>query len=153
MITPALLALLETLTPLDPLHMPDNLAPMRAVTAARPSLRRSHASIPRFTTPCRRWRKVRAAACPYAKGVRRYGFHGLSYEYISGSCLKKQLPDLARGRVIVAHLGSGASLCALNDGSSIATTTGFSALDGLVMATRCGSLDPGVILYLGMAGV
>ena len=86
-----------------------------------------------------------------AKGVRRYGFHGLSYEYIS-SCLKKQSPALARGRVIAAHLGSGASLCAMNDGSSIATTTGFSALDGLVMATRCGSLDPGVILYLGRQG-
>jgi acetate kinase len=86
-----------------------------------------------------------------ASGVRRYGFHGLSYEYIAGR-LKQQAPELARGRVIAAHLGSGASLCALRDGSSIATTTGFSALDGLVMATRCGSLDPGVILYLGHQG-
>jgi acetate kinase len=152
MITPALVALLETLTPLDPLHMPDNLAPMRAVTAARPQL----AQVACFDTAFHHTMPPVAArfALPRAleaKGVRRYGFHGLSYEYIS-SCLKKQSPALARGRVIAAHLGSGASLCALNDGSSIATTTGFSALDGLVMATRCGSLDPGVILYLGRLG-
>jgi acetate kinase len=86
-----------------------------------------------------------------ASGVRRYGFHGLSYEYIAGR-LKRQSPQLAQGRVIAAHLGSGASLCALQSGVSIETTTGFSALDGLVMATRCGSLDPGVILYLGRQG-
>jgi acetate kinase len=152
MITPALVTLLETLTPLDPLHMPDNLAPMRAVTAARPQL----AQVACFDTAFHHTMPPVAArfALPRAleaKGVRRYGFHGLSYEYIS-SCLKKQSPALARGRVIAAHLGSGASLCALNDGSSIATTTGFSALDGLVMATRCGSLDPGVILYLGRQG-
>jgi acetate kinase len=152
MITPALVTLLETLTPLDPLHMPDNLAPMRAVTAARPQL----AQVACFDTAFHHTMPPVAArfALPRAleaKGVRRYGFHGLSYEYIS-SCLKKQSPALARGRVIAAHLGSGASLCALNDGTSIATTTGFSALDGLVMATRCGSLDPGVILYLGGLG-
>jgi acetate kinase len=152
MITPALLAVLETLTPLDPLHMPDNLAPMRAVAAARPQL----AQVACFDTAFHHTMPAVAArfALPRAleaKGVRRYGFHGLSYEYIS-SCLKKQSPALARGRVIAAHLGSGASLCALSDGSSIATTTGFSALDGLVMATRCGSLDPGVILYLGSQG-
>jgi acetate kinase len=152
MITPALLAVLEALTPLDPLHMPDNLAPMRAVTAARPQL----AQVACFDTAFHHTMPAVAArfALPRAleaKGVRRYGFHGLSYKYIS-SCLKKQSPALARGRVIAAHLGSGASLCALRDGSSIATTTGFSALDGLVMATRCGSLDPGVILYLGSQG-
>jgi acetate kinase len=152
MITPALVALLETLTPLDPLHMPDNLAPMRAVTAARPQL----AQVACFDTAFHHTMPPVAARFGLpraleAKGVRRYGFHGLSYEYIS-SCLKKQSPALARGRVIAAHLGSGASLCALNDGNSIATTTGFSALDGLVMATRCGSLDPGVILYLGRLG-
>jgi acetate kinase len=152
MITPALLAALAALTPLDPLHMPDNLAPMHAVTAARPALPQVacfdtafHHTLPpvaaRFALP----RAVSAA------GVRRYGFHGLSYEYIAG-CLTQQSPALARGRIIVAHLGSGASLCALLDGRSIATTTGFSALDGLVMATRCGSLDPGVILYLGRQG-
>jgi acetate kinase len=152
MITPALVALLETLTPLDPLHMPDNLAPMRAVTAARPQL----AQVACFDTAFHHTMPPVAARFGLpraleAKGVRRYGFHGLSYEYIS-SCLKKQSPALARGRVIAAHLGSGASLCALNDGNSIATTTGCSALDGLVMATRCGSLDPGVILYLGRLG-
>jgi acetate kinase len=151
-ITPALLAVLESLTPLDPLHMPDNLAPIRAVTAARPQL----AQVACFDTAFHHTMPAVAArfALPRAleaKGVRRYGFHGLSYEYIS-SCLKKQSPALARGRVIAAHLGSGASLCGLNNGSSIATTTGFSALDGLVMATRCGSLDPGVILYLGRQG-
>ena len=83
--------------------------------------------------------------------MRRYGFHGLSFEYVAGR-LKQLSPSLARGRVIVAHLGAGASLCALLDGRSIATTTGFSALDGLMMATRCGSLDPGIILYLGRQG-
>ncbi len=151
-ITPALLGTLEALTPLDPLHMPDNLAPIYAVAAVRPALVQVacfdtafHHTLPlvaqRFALP----RAVSAA------GVRRYGFHGLSYEYIAG-CLKQQSPALASGRVIVAHLGSGASLCALSGGSSIATTTGFSALDGLVMATRCGSLDPGVILYLGRQG-
>ena len=83
--------------------------------------------------------------------MRRYGFHGLSYEYIA-SWLKQQSPALAQGRVIAAHLGSGASLCALPDGSQHRHDHGFSALDGLVMATRCGSLDPGVMLYLGAAG-
>jgi acetate kinase len=151
-VTPALLAALEALTPLDPLHMPDNLAPMHAIAAARPSLKQVacfdtafHHTLPpvaaRFALP----RALSAA------GVRRYGFHGLSYEYIAG-CLMQRSPALARGRVIAAHLGSGASLCALKDGVSIATTTGFSALDGLVMATRCGSLDPGVILYFGRQG-
>jgi acetate kinase len=149
LVTPALLAELVALTPLDPLHMPVNLAPMRAVAAARPALPQVacfdtafHHTMPpvaaRFAIP----RAFEAA------GVRRYGFHGLSYEYIAG-----QLPPtLEHARVIVAHLGSGASLCALQNGHSIATTTGFSALDGLVMATRCGSLDPGVILYLGRRG-
>jgi len=152
LITPALLAALDALVPLDPLHMPHNIAPMRAVAAARPALAQVacfdtafHHTLPpvaaRFALP-------RALA---AAGVRRYGFHGLSYEYIAG-CLPRRSPALARGRVIVAHLGSGASLCALDHGRSIATTTGFSALDGLVMATRCGSLDPGVILYLGRQG-
>jgi acetate kinase len=151
-ITPALLAALEALTPLDPLHMPDNLAPMHAVAAARPALMQ----VACFDTAFHHTLPPVAArfALPHAlsaAGVRRYGFHGLSYEYIAG-CLAQQSPALARGRVIAAHLGSGASLCALHDGASIATTTGFSALDGLVMATRCGSLDPGVILYLGRQG-
>ena len=152
LITPALLTALEALTPLDPLHMPDNLAPMRAVAAARPGLKQVacfdtafHHTIPplaaRFALP-------RAIS---DSGVRRYGFHGLSYEFIAGR-LAQQAPALAAGRVIAAHLGSGASLCALRGGVSIETTTGFSALDGLVMATRCGLLDPGVLLYLGRQG-
>ena len=152
LITPALLTALEVLTPLDPLHMPSNLAPMHAVAAARPAL----TQVACFDTAFHHTLPAVAAqfALPRAlsaQGVRRYGFHGLSYEYIAGR-LSEQSPALAHGRVIVAHLGSGASLCALRDGSSIETTTGFSALDGLVMATRCGRLDPGVILYLGRQG-
>jgi acetate kinase len=151
-VTPTLLAALQGLTPLDPLHMPDNLAPISAIAASRPDLRQAvcfdtafHHTMPpvaaRFGLP----REISDT------GVRRYGFHGLSFEYIAGR-LAGDAPDLARGRVIVAHLGSGASLCAMRSGASIAVSTGFSALDGLVMATRCGSLDPGVILYLGRAG-
>jgi acetate kinase len=149
-VTPALLKALAALTPLDPLHMPLNLAPILAIAAARPALAQVacfdtafHHTLPPVAT---RFALPRELA---ASGVRRYGFHGLSYEYIA-SCL--QSPQLAQGRVIAAHLGSGASLCALLSGVSIETTTGFSALDGLVMATRCGSLDPGVILYLGRQG-
>jgi acetate kinase len=152
LVTPELLGSLQALTPLDPLHMPHNLAPIRAIAAARPQLMQVacfdtafHHTLPPV---------AREFALPLAvtqAGVRRYGFHGLSYEYISG-CLKAQLPRLAGGRVIVAHLGSGASMCALQNGISIATTTGFSALDGLVMGTRCGRLDPGILLYLGQQG-
>jgi acetate kinase len=151
-ITPAVIAELTALTPLDPLHMPLNLAPIHAVAAARPNLPQVacfdtafHHTLPPV---------AKAFALPRAitaKGVRRYGFHGLSYEYIAGR-LADQDKMLAAGRVIVAHLGAGASLCALQGGISIATTTGFSALDGLVMATRCGTLDPGIILYLGQQG-
>jgi acetate kinase len=152
LITPAVLAELTALTPLDPLHMPLNLAPIHAVATARPALPQVacfdtafHHTLPPV---------AQAFALPRAitaKGVRRYGFHGLSYEYIAGR-LADQYRTLAAGRVIVAHLGAGASLCALQGGVSIATTTGFSALDGLVMATRCGRLDPGIILYLGQQG-
>lgn len=141
-VTDALLADLEALTALDPLHMPHNIAPIHAVAAARPTLPQVvcfdtafHHTLPLVARSFGLPRDLQAA------GVRRYGFHGLSYEYIAGR-LGKDAPALARGRVIVAHLGSGASLCALQDGCSIATTMGFSTLDGLVMATRCGSLDP-----------
>ena len=147
-ITPSLLTTLEALTPLDPLHMPDNLGPIRVVAKARPAIAQVacfdtafHSTMPPLA---RRFALPRAIS---DSGVRRYGFHGLSYEYISGR-LAQDAPRLSRGRVVVAHLGSGASLCALKNGVSIDTTTGFSALDGLVMATRCGLLDPGVILYL-----
>jgi acetate kinase len=152
LVTPALLEALEALTPLDPLHMPYALAAMRHVTAARPALAQVacfdtafHHTMPPVAT---RFALPRAVT---VQGVRPYGFHGLSYEYIAGR-LAEQSPALAAGRTIAAHLGSGASLCALLNGRSIATTTGFSALEGLVMATRCGRLDPGVILYLGSRG-
>jgi acetate kinase len=152
LVTPALYDALADLTPFDPIHMPRNLAAIQAILVLRPQLPQVacfdtafHHTIPAvaygFALP-----RTNSAA-----GVRRYGFHGLSYEFISGR-LKQQSPELARGRVIVAHLGSGASLCALQDGRSIATTMGLSTLDGLVMATRCGSLDPGAILYLGRQG-
>jgi acetate kinase len=150
-VTPALLASLERLTPLDPLHMPDNLAPMKMIAGALPALpalpqvacfdTAFHHTLPAVATRLALPRAVTEA------GVRRYGFHGLSYEYISRR-LAELAPRLAAGRVIAAHLGSGASLCALLAGKSIETTTGFSALDGLVMATRCGTLDPGVLVYL-----
>ena len=151
-ITPALLTALQALTPLDPLHMPANLAPIRAVAAARPSLPQVVCFDTAFhhTLPL----VARTFALPRAitdAGVRRYGFHGLSYEYIA-SCLPAVSERLAAGRVIVAHLGAGASLCALLAGRSVETTTGFSALDGLMMGTRCGLLDPGVLLYLGQQG-
>ena len=151
-VTPALIADLEALFPLDPLHMPHNVMPIRAVATARPGLPQVACFDTAFhhTLPpeARRFGLPRALE---AEGVRRYGFHGLSYESIAGR-LTEDAPALARGRVVVAHLGSGASLCALKAGRSIATTMGFSTLDGLMMATRCGSLDPGVILYLARKG-
>ena len=152
LVTPHLLGDLEGLFPLDPLHMPHNVAPIHAVATARPGL----PQVACFDTAFHRTlpREARSFGLPRAleaEGVRRYGFHGLSYESIAGA-LAKEAPALARGRVVVAHLGSGASLCALKAGRSVATTMGFSTLDGLVMATRCGSLDPGVVLYLGRQG-
>jgi acetate kinase len=142
------LAELEALVPLAPLHQPHNLAAIRAVMRRAPAVPQVacfdtafHATQPPV---------ARAFALPrrYAdEGVRRYGFHGLSYEFVAA-----RLPDVdpraAAGRTVVAHLGNGASLCALREGRSVATTMSFTALDGLVMGTRCGSLDPGVLLYL-----
>ncbi|GAA0604390.1 acetate kinase [Craurococcus roseus] len=147
-ITPALLRELADLAPLAPLHMPHNLAPMRAVLEHAPGL----PQVACFDTAFHRTvpEVAQAFAIPRdlaAKGVRRYGFHGLSYEYIA-SALPSAAPDIAQGRVVVAHLGNGASLCALQEGRSVATTMGFSALDGLPMGTRCGELDAGVVLYL-----
>ena len=152
LITPALLTALEALIPLDPLHMPHNLKPMHIIAARRPGLTQVacfdtafHDTLPAVAKEFALPRAITAA------GIRRYGFHGLSYEYIARR-LRAQVPDLASGKVIVAHLGAGASMCAMRDGISIATTMGFSALDGLVMATRCGRLDPGVLLYLNAQG-
>ncbi len=134
--------------PLAPLHQPYNLAGIDAALHAFPEA----AQVACFDTAFHRAHPYIADtfALPrrfYDEGVRRYGFHGLSYEFISRR-LRALSPELAGGRVIVAHLGNGASLCAMKDGRSIASTMGFTALDGLPMGTRCGQLDPGVVLYL-----
>ncbi len=139
---------IERLTPFAPLHQPHNLAGVRAAQARFPEA----VQVACFDTAFHRnhpWVSD-VFALPrefYDKGVRRYGFHGLSYDYISGE-LKRLAPDLHAGRVVVAHLGNGASMCALHNGRSISSTMGFSALDGLPMGTRSGQVDPGVLLYL-----
>jgi len=139
---------LDTYCPFAPLHQPHNLAGVRAAQAAFPDA----AQVACFDTAFHRSHPFvnDTFALPhefYDKGVRRYGFHGLSYEYIAG-VLAERAPHLADGRVVVAHLGNGASMCALQNDRSVASTMGFSALDGLPMGTRCGQLDPGVLLYL-----
>ena len=147
-ITAGTLAAIEALTPLAPLHQPHSIAPIRAIMAVRPAL----PQVACFDTAFHHNMPAVAArfALPRsfeAEGVRRYGFHGLSYEYIARR-LRETAPALAAGRVIVAHLGNGASLCAMRDGRGIDTSMSFTALDGLVMGTRCGTLDPAVVLYL-----
>ena len=139
---------LRTLIPLAPLHQPHNLAGVEAAIEAFPGT----PQVACFDTAFHRSHPFvsDAFALPrayYDEGVRRYGFHGLSYEYIMRT-LKKLAPQIAREDVIVAHLGNGASMCACKNGRSIASTMGFTALDGLPMGTRCGQLDPGVLLYL-----
>jgi len=147
-LTDDVLTQLEAFVPLAPLHQPHNLAAVHAAQAAFPqalqigcfdtSFHKGHPFVnDTFGLP-RRF---------YDQGVRRYGFHGLSYDYIT-SCLRRDWPDLAKGRVVIAHLGNGASMCAVQNGQSMGSTMGFSALDGLPMGTRCGQLDPGVLLYL-----
>jgi acetate kinase len=146
-VTDSVLADLAELNSLAPLHQPHNLAGIRAFTHAFPDVPQVacfdtafHASLPevdyRFPLPQEL----------YALGLRRYGFHGLSYQYVSG--VLQTVSNRARGRVLMAHLGNGASLCAAKGGQSFASTMGFSALDGLMMGTRTGSLDAGVMLYL-----
>jgi len=147
-VTPQVLDELRTLIPLAPLHQPHNLAAIDAVTERLPDV----PQVACFDTSFHRGQPDVAQVVPLPRdirdrGVQRYGFHGLSYEYIA-SVLPEVAPDIAHGRVIVAHLGSGASLCALRDGKSIDSTLGFTALDGLCMGTRPGALDPGVVLYL-----
>ena len=139
---------LSALTPLAPGHQPHNLAGVTAIARCCPLTRQVacfdtafHRTQPRIEEIFAIPRKF------YDEGVMRYGFHGLSYEYIAGA-LAGVLGDYPRKRVIVAHLGAGASMCAMIDGQSVATTMGFTALDGLPMATRCGSIDPGVVLHL-----
>jgi acetate kinase len=148
LINETVLAELETLIPLAPLHQSHNLATIRALLDIKPSLPQVACFDTAFhhTQP----QVAQRFALPHHfvdEGIRRYGFHGLSYEYIT-SVLPSLDPALTNARVIVAHLGSGASLCALYKGNSIATTMGFSPLDGLVMGTRCGNIDAGVLLYL-----
>jgi acetate kinase len=141
-------AALEELNPLAPLHQPHNLAAIRALNEAQPNI----PQVACFDTAFHRGHPPLADlyALPwdyYTAGVRHYGFHGLSYEYIAAT-LPQVAPEISEGRVIVAHLGSGASLCALRAGKSVDSTMGFSPLDGVPMATRTGALDPGVLLYL-----
>jgi acetate kinase len=139
---------LEKLVPLAPLHQPHNLAPIRIVAARTPEM----PQVACFDTAFHRAQPelAQAFALPSAitdRGVRRYGFHGLSYEYIA-SALPAIDAKAAAGRVVVAHLGNGASMCAIKAGKSVASTMGFTAVDGLPMGTRSGALDPGVVLYL-----
>ena len=148
LVAPAVIEALAKLVPLAPLHQPHNLAPIEAIAAAAPTM----PQVACFDTAFHHTQPALAQefALPRdltAAGVRRYGFHGLSYDYIV-SRLQVIDPVLARGRLVIAHLGNGASLCAVRDGRSVATTMGFTALDGLMMGTRTGSLDPGVLLYL-----
>ena len=148
LIDDTVLAALDVVVPLMPLHLPHNLSAIRAIAKARPELpqvacfdtafHHGHPHVAdQFGLP---WEL-------YEQGVRRYGYHGISYEYITRT-LQEIAPKTAAGKVVVAHLGSGASLCAIENGKSIDTTMGFSTLDGLLMGTRCGALDPGVLLYL-----
>ena len=147
-VTPQVMADLRALVPLAPLHQPYNLDAIAAVAERLPGV----PQVACFDTSFHRGQAAVAEVVPLPRdlcraGVQRYGFHGLSYEYIA-SVLPSVAPEIAGGRVIVAHLGSGASLCAMRDGKSVDSTLGFTALDGLCMGTRPGSIDPGVILYL-----
>jgi acetate kinase len=148
LVTPEVQSQLARLEPLAPLHQPHNLAAIRAIAALQPGL----PQIACFDTAFHAGQDwvMRAFALPQRisrAGVKRYGFHGLSYEYIA-SVLPAYLGSAANGKVVVAHLGNGASMCAMRSRRSVATSMGFTALDGLMMGTRCGHLDPGVILYL-----
>ena len=147
-----ILAFLESLIPLAPLHQPHNLAGVRAFGRANPGVPQVacfdtafHTSAPeveqRFALPEEYFRQ----------GVRRYGFHGLSYQFVSAELAQRSAR--ARGRLLLAHLGNGASLCAVNQGRSVASTMGFSVLDGLMMGTRCGAIDAGVLLHLLRQGM
>ena len=144
----SIVAALEKYVPLAPLHQPHNLAPIKALLARAPEL----PQIACFDTSFHRSQPpvAQAFALPASiteRGVLRYGFHGLSYEYIA-SVLPERAQRAAQGRTVVLHLGNGSSMCAMSAGRSVASTMGFTAADGLPMGTRCGNLDPGVVLYL-----
>ncbi|MFL6735377.1 MAG: acetate/propionate family kinase [Sphingomicrobium sp.] len=148
LVTEDVIAAVRMLCPLAPLHQPHNLAPIEAIQAAAPEMPQVacfdtafHQSQPELAHSFALPRELTEA------GLRRYGFHGLSYEYVCGR-LRDVAPEHADRRLIIAHLGNGASLCAVHNGRSIATTMGFTAVEGLMMGTRCGSIDPGVIIYL-----
>ncbi len=148
LVTPEVLTQLQELVPLAPLHQPHNLAAIQALTALMPGL----PQVACFDTAfhARQPWVAQAFALPRQislSGVKRYGFHGLSYDFIARS-LPEHLGDAAEGRVVVAHLGNGASMCAMKQRQSVASSMGFTALDGLMMGTRCGQLDPGVVLHL-----
>lgn len=139
---------LASLVWLAPLHEPHNIAAIRAIKKYKPDL----AQVACFDTAFHHGHapvsdQYGLPAGLTAQGIKKYGFHGLSYEYIAGA-LQKRFPSIAKGRTIVAHLGNGASLCAMVNGKSIDSTMGFTTLDGLLMGTRCGSIDPGIILFL-----
>lgn len=147
-VTEAVLAKLADLEPFAPLHQPHNIAGIRAAMVAFPGV----PQVACFDTAFHRGQPFvnDTFAIPhryYEKGVRRYGFHGLSYDYVTSE-LERIAPHLMAGRVVVAHLGNGASMCAIYKGRSVASSMGFSALDGLPMGTRCGQIDPGVLLYM-----
>ncbi|MGH8526846.1 MAG: acetate/propionate family kinase, partial [Gammaproteobacteria bacterium] len=147
-VTPQVLAELREFIPLAPLHQPHNLAAIEAVFERLPDV----PQVACFDTSFHRTHSQVVDLIPLPSdlrksGLQRYGFHGLSYEYIS-TALPEVAPEITKGRVIIAHLGSGASLCALKDGKSVDTTMGFTAVDGLCMGTRPGAIDPGVILFL-----
>jgi len=148
LVTPEIVRELKALSPLAPLHQPFNLAAIDAVFDRLPGL----PQVACFDTAFHRGHSAVAELIPLpsdlrARGIQRYGFHGLSYEYIA-SVLPQVAPEIAAGRVLVAHLGSGASICALNDGRSVDSSLGFTGLDGLCMGSRPGTLDPGIVLYL-----
>ena len=148
LVTPGVLRDLKSLVPLAPLHQPHNLAPIAVLQERMPSV----PQVACFDTAFHRGQPAVAELVPLPqevrdRGVQRYGFHGLSYEYIART-LPQAAPPIARGRVIAAHLGSGASLCAMKDGKSQDCSFGFSTLDGICMGTRPGSLDAGVVLHL-----
>ena len=148
LVTPALLQELKTLSPLAPHHQPHNLAAIQAVAETDPDL----PQVACFDTAFHATQSPLARLLPLPlalreRGLQRYGFHGLSYEFITGALPAHNGGSLPP-RLIVAHLGNGASLCAIRDGKSVATSMGFSTLDGLLMGTRCGSIDPGVLLHL-----
>ena len=147
-VTKEVLKSLKALSPLAPLHQPHNLAAIESIAAEAPHI----PQVACFDTAFHQTQPALAQAFALPReltesGIRRYGFHGLSYEFVSAK-LREVAPELADGRIIIAHLGNGASLCAIHHGQSVATTMGFTAVEGLMMGTRCGSLDPGVLIYL-----